>query len=328
MFDKSKILITGGTGMIGVALTNLLIKEGAYVTVVSLDKTDPFHGKVEIINRDLRIFSNCVEVCKNKDFIFHLAGIKGSPEVAIKNPASFFIPTIQFNTNFLEAAFRSQPKHLLYTSTIGVYSPNEIFYEDSVWSTFPSPNDKFSGWAKRIGELQLEAYKVQYNFKDYSIIRPANVYGPFDNFDKDSAMAIPSLIRKALNSTNEISVWGDGSAIRDFIYSEDVARGMLLAVKKKINSPMNLGSGKGISIKELVHSIIKNIPSKNLKIKWDTSKPTGDKIRIMDMKTANKYDFKCNTSINDGIKKTIDWYVNNQNYSDFKYNSFKENKDF
>jgi len=326
MFNNSEVLITGGTGMIGVSLTKLLLKQGARITVVSLDKTDPFNGAVKILNKDLRIYSNCAEVCKNKKFIFHLAGIKGSPQVALKNPASFFIPTIQFNTNFLEAAFRSKPDHLLYTSSVGVYAPNNIFYEDSVWKTFPSPNDKFSGWAKRLGELQLEAYSVQYNFSNYSIIRPANVYGPYDNFDEDNAMVVPSLIKRALNAKDELVVWGDGTAIRDFIFAEDVARGMILAVEKKINHPMNLGCGKGISIKELVETIVKNIPNKNLKIKWDISKPSGDKVRIMDMKTANKYDYKTLVTIEDGIKQTVNWYLNNKNYSDLKYNSFRENK--
>ncbi len=323
-FKGAEILVTGGTGMIGVALTNILASMGANLTVVSLDQSNPFDKKINYIKLDLRNFDNCVEVCKKKDFIFHLAGIKGSPAVALKKPSSFFVPTIQFNVNFLEAAFRAKPQHLLYTSSVGVYAPSEVFYEDSVWKTFPSENDKFAGWAKRMGELQLESYFIQYGFKNYSIIRPANVYGPFDNFDENNAMAIPSLIRRALNSEKELEVWGDGSAIRDFIYCDDVARGMVLAVEKKINSPLNLGSGTGISIKELANTILQHLPNKNLKIKWDTSKPSGDKIRIMDMKTAKKFEFKCNTSLSDGIKKTVEWYLNNKDYSEKKYNSFTE----
>jgi GDP-L-fucose synthase len=323
-FANSKVLITGGTGLIGVALTNMLVKLNANITVVSLDDTNPFGNNVNYIKKDLREFKNCLAVCKNQDYIFHLAGIKGSPTVALKKPASFFVPTIQFNTNFLEAAFRSEPDHLLYTSSIGVYAPNNIFYENSVWSTFPSDNDKFAGWAKRMGELQLESYKVQYGFQNFSIIRPANVYGPYDNFDENNAMVIPSLIRRSLNSKKELVVWGDGTTIRDFIYSEDVARGMLMAVKNKISDPINLGSGTGISIKELVETILKLIPNKNLKIIWDNSKPSGDKMRVMDMKAAKKMNFKCEVSLFDGIQKTLTWYLNNLNYSKKKYNSFTE----
>ena len=323
-FSNKKVLITGGTGLIGVALTNMLVKLKDNVTVVSLDNSNPFGKDVKYLKKDLRDFNNCLEVCKHQDYIFHLAGIKGSTTVALKKPSSFFVPTIQFNTNFLEAAFRSEPEHLLYTSSVGVYAPNEIFYEDSVWSTFPSENDKFAGWAKRMGELQLESYKVQYGFKNYSVIRPANVYGPYDNFDENNAMVVTSLIRRSLNSKNELVVWGDGTAIRDFIYSEDVARGMILAVEKKINDPMNLGSGAGITIKDLVETILKFIPNKNLKLSWDTTKPSGDKMRVMDMKCAIKNNFQCKIKLEDGIQKTIEWYLNNVNYSEKKYNSFNE----
>ena len=136
-------------------------------------------------------------------------------------------------------------------------------------------------------------------------------------------MVIPSLINKVLSSKDTIEVWGDGSAIRDFIFSRDVARGMMLAVEKKIKKPLNLGSGTGITIKQLINSIIKAIPNNNLKIKWDTSKPTGDKARVMNMELASSFGFKCETNLEDGIKETVDWYLKNKNYSDKKFNSFK-----
>ena len=325
-FKNKKILVTGGTGMVGVALTKKLLNQEAIVTIASLDNKNPFEGQnVNFKRTDLRNYENCVEVCKNQDFIFHLAGIKGSPTVALKQPASFFVPTILFNTCLLEAAFRSGAEHILYTSSVGVYSPADVFFEDSVWSTFPSENDKFAGWAKRMGELQLESYKVQYGFSNFSIVRPANVYGPYDNFDVNNAMVVPSLIRRALEEkTDQIDVWGDGSAIRDFIYSEDVANGMLYAVEKKISEPLNLGSGTGVLIKDLIETIIKHVPNKKLSIKWDTSKPTGDKIRVMDMTRANKNGFRCSVSLEEGLKKTINWFLDNKNYSSSKYNSFNE----
>jgi GDP-L-fucose synthase len=212
--------------------------------------------------------------------------------------------------------------HILYTSTIGVYAPAEKFHEDSVWDTFPSKNDWYSGWAKRLGELQLEAYNQQYNYKNYSIIRPANIYGPYDNFDQNNAMVIPSLINRALSSKDELIVWGNGSQVRDFVFSDDVARAMILAVEKKINVPLNVGSGSGVTIKKLVESIVANIPNKKLKITWDTNKPSGDKIRIMNTERINSHGFECKTNLSDGIKLTIDWYLKNVSYSDYKFNSF------
>ena len=324
-FENKKILVTGGTGMVGMALIKLLKESAAKIRVVSIDNVSPFENQkdIEFIKLDLRNYDNCLKACNNMDVVFHVAGIKGSPAVALNKPASFFVPTITFNTNLLEAAVKSKASHILYTSSIGVYSPSSIFNEDDVWKTFPSENDRFAGWAKRMGELQMMAYEKELNFNNYSIIRPANIYGPYDNFDPKNAMVIPSLINKVLSSKDTIEVWGDGSAIRDFIFSRDVARGMMLAVEKKIKKPLNLGSGTGITIKQLINSIIKAIPNNNLKIKWDTSKPTGDKVRVMNMELASSFGFKCETNLEDGIKETVDWYLKNKNYSDKKFNSFK-----
>ena len=324
-FENKKILVTGGTGMVGMALIKLLKESEAKIRVVSIDNVSPFENQkdIEFIKLDLRNYDNCLKACNNIDIVFHVAGIKGSPAVALNKPASFFVPTITFNTNLLEAAVKSKASHILYTSSIGVYSPSPIFNEDDVWKTFPSENDRFAGWAKRMGELQMMAYEKELNFNNYSIIRPANIYGPYDNFDPKNAMVIPSLINKVLSSKDTIEVWGDGSAIRDFIFSRDVARGMMLAVEKKIKKPLNLGSGTGITIKQLINSIIKAIPNNNLKIKWDTSKPTGDKVRVMNVELASSFGFKCETNLEDGIKETVDWYLKNKNYSDKKFNSFK-----
>ena len=322
IFENKKVLITGGTGMVGMSLCKMLLKRNAEITLVSLDSVKVELKRTTFIKKDLRNFDNCLEVCKNKDFVFHLAGIKGSPDVALRKPASFFVPTILFNTNLLEAARQSNVSHVLYTSTVGVYAPAEKFYEDSVWDTFPSKNDWYSGWAKRIGELQLEAYSQQYNYKNFSIIRPANIYGPYDNFDQNNAMVIPSLINKALSSKDELIVWGDGSQVRDFVFSDDVARAMILAVEKKIKLPLNVGSGSGVTIKDLVETIVENIPNKKLKINWDITKPSGDKIRIMCTERIKSYGFECKTNLPDGIKLTIEWYLKNISYSKSKFNSF------
>ena len=114
-FRNKNILVTGGTGMIGVSLVNQLLEEDAKVRVVSIDNVNPFSKKVEYLKKDLRIYENCLNVCKDMDFVFHLAGIKGSPAVAINKPASFFVPTILFNTCLIDAAIKQKVRHILYT---------------------------------------------------------------------------------------------------------------------------------------------------------------------------------------------------------------------
>lgn len=326
-YKGKKVLVTGGTGLIGRPLVEMLIDRGAKVYVVSLDDPSRAPYGCKFVRADLREFSNCVSVCKDMDIVFHLAGIKGSPAMTAKQPASFFVPTISFNTNVMEAARRQRVSRFLYTSTIGVYAPDEVFYEEDVWKTFPSENDRFAGWAKRMGELQAESYKIEYGWSKISIVRPANVYGPYDNFDPDTAMVIPSLIKRALDGENPLVVWGDGSPIRDFIYSKDVARGMIMAVEKGVNVPVNLGSGKGVTIKKLAETMARLVPGGHIKIIWDKTKPKGDKKRLMDTKRAKKLlGFKPLTSLEQGIKETIDWYLDNKNLLNRRYNVFHESK--
>lgn len=323
MCKGKKVLVTGGTGLIGIPLVELLIEQGAEVRIASLDDSSRAHPEAEFCRLNLMKFENCVKVCEKMDFVFHLAGIKGSPRMASKKPASFFVPTILFNTNIMEAARQCGVKRYLYTSTIGVYSPAEVFYEGDVWKTFPSENDRFAGWAKRMGELQAEAYEIEYGWKNIAIVRPANVYGPYDNFDPNNAMVIPSLIKRALDGENPLVVWGDGSAIRDFIHARDVAQGMLLALEKTARDAINLGSGVGISIKEIVEIIVENMKVKP-EVVWDTSKPSGDKKRVMDISKAKAIGFEPIISIEEGIKEVMEWYQENKEKVNKRYNIFAE----
>ncbi|KKQ56618.1 MAG: NAD-dependent epimerase/dehydratase [Parcubacteria group bacterium GW2011_GWA2_38_13] len=321
IFNNTKVLIAGGTGMIGTQLVELLLDKGAQVKIVSLDDPKRAHPKTEFMRLDLRDYQNCITACKGMDYVFNLMCNKGSPAVATKKPASMFVPMILFNTNLAEAAMRENVKWYLYTSTVGVYAPAPQFIEESVWKTFPSENDKFAGWAKRMGELQLEAYAIEYGFNRFSIIRPPNTYGPFDNFDPKNSMVVPSLIKRALDGEDPFVVWGDGSAIRDFSHAKDVARAMIFAVEDKISEPLNVGSGTGISIKQLVEIIVNKLDKKP-KIIWDTSKPTGDAIRLMDISRITKYGFKNEISIKQGIKDVMEWYIKNKERLDSGYNIF------
>ena len=323
-YNNKKVLVTGGTGLIGQPLVQMLLEQGAKVTVVSLDDPSRCPKDAVFKQADLRDFNQCVNVCKNQEIVFQLVGIKGSPKMCAEKPASFFVPTIMFSFNMMEAARRAKVEKYLFTSSIGVYQPADMFREDDVWKTFPSPNDRFAGWAKRMAELQAEAYQIEYGWDQISIVRPANVYGPFDNFDPENAMVIPSLIRRAMSGESPLTVWGDGSPVRDFIHARDVARGMMMAVEQGINKPINLGSGDGIKIREIVEQIVDNLDDKR-EVVWDTSKPKGDALRLMDMTLAKKLiGFETEISLSDGIKETMTWFQENTKDIDNRYNVFVE----
>ena len=295
--DDKNILVTGGNGMIGRHLVELLYDTtSANITVADLP------------NVDLRDRKDCKAVCEGQDIVFHLAGIKGSPQRCMESPASFSVPMIQFNANMVEAAFNADVDWFLYTSSVGVYHPTEVFVEDDVQKTFPSENDWYAGWAKRIGEMNVESYMKQYDWNKCSIVRPANVYGPYDNFGQWS-MVVPSLIKKAFEN-DVLEVWGDGSPIRDLIYSEDVARGMLHMVENEVTEPVNLASGTGVTIKDLAFIICEYF---NVGLSFDESKPNGDMKRIMSTERAESYGFTPKVDLKSGLEKTINWYINNDN---------------
>ncbi len=320
-FSGKKVLVAGGTGMIGIELVKMLIDLKASVRVASLDDPSRAHSAAEFIRKDLTRFDNCMEVCSGVDFVFNLLGVKASPGIGAYKPARFMYATVSMQMNMLEAAHRQGVKGYLLTSSVGVYAPAEILKEDDVWRTFPSPKDWFTGWSKRMGELQLEAYKKEYDWKRLVVVRPANVYGPYDNFDGENAMVVPSLVKRAISGENPLRVWGDGSAVRDFIHAQDVARGMLLAAQKMPDKPVNLGSGLGVSIKELTEIIISNLEEKP-EVIWDESKPRGDNRRILDISRAKELGFCPQVTLEEGVKQTMDWYRGNKNISSLRYDVY------
>ena len=321
MFKNKKVLVAGGTGLMGIPLVELLVEQGARVRIASLDHASRAHPEAEFIQMDLKNIENCLSVCDGMDFVFNLLGVKGSPAATAAKPASFFVPTILMATNLMEAARLKEVEGFLGCSSICVYPPDEVLSEDNVWKGFPSEKDKFAGWAKRMGELQAEAYKIQYGWDRIAIVRPANTYGPYDSFAKESAMVVPSLIRRAVDGENPLRIWGDGSAIRDFIHARDVARGMILAAEKMIGKPINLGSGTQVTIKDLVDLIVSNLEVKP-EIIWDTTKPTGDQCRVMDISRARSIGFEPQVSLKEGIREVTEWYKANKASVSNRYDVF------
>jgi GDP-L-fucose synthase len=316
MFKNQKVLVTGGAGMIGRQLVNLLLEKGADVTVADINEPTGLPEEIKFVKANLLYFDQCQSICQDQDYVFNLVGIKCSPKVTLEQPADIMGPMMQFNTNMLEAAMKANVKWYLYTSTVGVYTPAEIFYEDDVWNGSPSPNDWYGGWAKRMGELQCEAYKKQYGEGKCSIVRPANVYGPYDNFDLKNAMVVPSLIRKAYEN-DVLEVWGDGSPIRDFIHAKDVARGMMFAVENKITKPINLGSGNEVTIGQVAEFVAKYF---NKPIQFSPEKPSGDAKRLFSMERANSYGFYPEISIEEGLEDAIEWFILNKDLVDKRVN--------
>jgi GDP-L-fucose synthase len=181
--------------------------------------------------------------------------------------------------------------------------------EDSVWSTFPSKNDWFPGWAKRMGELTIESLKVQYGWDNWTIIRPSNIYGINDNFSPD-ATVISSNIWKLFNvESDTIVCWGDGSARRDFVFGDDVAQASIDVIVKEVRDVINFGCGQSISIKETIETMIDvyyEVTGTKKNIAWDITKPNGDLMRCLSSDKQKYYDILPTTSLSEGLKQTIE----------------------
>ena len=322
-FSKQKFAVTGSSGMIGREVVSMLVSRGANVRAIDLVDPNLENNKFEFHKADLTSLDSCIKALKDIDYVIACAGIKGSPEACMKYPSKFFVPMVQFNTNSMAAAKSCGVKGYVYISSIGVYHPADSFQENDIWKGFPSENDWFGGWAKRIGELQADAYRIEGDWNSVKVIRPANVYGSFDNFDPKGSMVVPSIIRKVLEATDGIvTALGNGRAIRDFVHARDVARACLFVLENDIDEPINVGSGNGCSIKELVETVI-SVSGKSMQIEWSDSKSGGDSIRVMDMTRAGKLGFSCQTTLVQGIRETYNWYSDNYKIADNRFDAFK-----
>ena len=311
---NKNVLVTGANGMVAYQLIRLLKDKNCNLTLTDLHNKSKCFSDVKYISGDLRSRSFAQSICKNQDIVFSLVGLKASPDECLKKPASHSVTMNQFNSNIIESAFKNNVEWFLYTSSVGVYHPAVVFYEDDVFDgdpfieKTPSRNDWYGGWAKRMGELNVEAFMIEYGRKNCSIVRPANIYGKWDVFS-DKATVIGSLIKKGYEN-DVLSVWGDGSQIRDFIYSKDVARGMIHMVENEVTEPVNLGSGRRTTIKDLAFIICDYF---DIGLSFDETKPPGDKKRLMSVKRAESYGFNPQVSIENGLIRTMKWYEENVN---------------
>jgi GDP-L-fucose synthase len=311
------ILITGANGLVGLPTVKKCLDEGAKkvyaVDLVIGDKLKELEitnsDRLLTIVTDLTYLNNCEALfdVDTMNIVLHIAGIKGSPTRATQQPADYLFPMVMFNTNMIKTSFDANVDWFVYLSSVGVYQPADIMKEDSVWDTMPSKNDWYPGWSKRVGELAVESLRVQHNWTNWTIIRPANIYGLNDTFSPYSTV-IGANIWKVFNTTGDLICWGDGSAKRDFVFGDDVAQATIDVVKKEINDIINFGCGDAVSIKETVEIIANAYAEEtgtNKKIVWDTSKPNGDLLRCLDSTKQKTYGILPTTTLKDGIKKII-----------------------
>ena len=312
MYSNKKILVTGGTGMIGSHLTELLVEKGADVRIIKHDRPVPNELNdldLEVMSGDLTEKKISDQAVKNMDYVFHLAAYTGGLGRTSTHPASTLTPNLIMDGNVLESAKNEGIDRFLYASCTCIYPNDEKTLEEGdAWKGNPPEAHASYSWSKRMGERQAIAFHKEFGM-NMAIVRPSNSYGPRDSDDLETAHALGSLIMKAINKMDPFVIWGDGSPIREYIYARDAAKGMLLAMENYcVGDPINLASGEFVSIEELAKKIL-NITNRNPEIKFDRDKPSGQKRRVLSNKKAEKkIGFKAETSLDVGIEKTINWY--------------------
>jgi len=305
--DK-KIVVTGGAGFLGRQVLDQLHKAGATADKITVPRSRDY---------DLCTLEACQKVVEGQDIVIHLAAHVGGIGLNREKPAELFYDNLMMGTQLIDCAHKAGVEKFVCVGTICAYPKFTPvpFKEDDLWNGYPEETNAPYGIAKKALLVQLEAYRLQYGFNGIYLL-PVNLYGPEDNFDPSSSHVIPALIRKVHEAQQRgdktLPVWGDGSPSREFLYSTDAARGIVMATQSYNESePVNLGTNYEITIRDLVE-LICELMGFDGELVWQTDKPNGQPRRCLDTERAKeKFGFVAEMGFKEGLKKTIEWYREN-----------------
>lgn len=306
-FRNKKVLVTGGTGLIGRQVVDLLVKDGANLTIATMDNLK-FHNHERYFRADLTDLNNARFAVKEQEYVFHLAGVKASPKITTEKSVLMTELTQSLGEKVIQACYEAEIPNVLFVSSIGAYAEAELLKEENAYL---GEAMDLPGEAKRVVERQIQDYAPK-----YKVVRLANTYGIGDNFDPDNAMFIPSLMAKVLRGDDPVEIWGDGTQVRDFIYSKDAAKGILhMMLNAQDCMPVNIGSGEGYSIAEVLSIFAGAMAAFSsfveFNIRYDGTKPTGIAKRVLDIAKAKSLGFEPKYSLYEGIKETWEWFKEN-----------------
>jgi len=299
-----RIVVTGGKGFLGSHVVEQFKASGHIVLVPRQEEYDlRRRNEVQRMYQDME-----------PDTVVHLAARVGGIGANQAHPGDFFYSNAVMGLEMIEGAREYGVKKFVQVGTVCAYPSNPPipFKEEDIWNGYPEPTNAPYGIAKRMLLEMLQAYRKQYGFNGIYLL-PVNLYGPRDNFDPQTSHVVPALIRKVLEAKDKgepnLICWGTGKAYREFLYVKDAAEAIVLATEKYNSpNPVNIGTGNEISVNELVELIKKAIGYEGGTI-WDTSRPDGSARRCLDVARAEKeFGFKANTSLEEGIQKTVEWY--------------------
>lgn len=299
-----RVCVTGGGGFLGRFVVEELQRRGVANVFV------PRRAQYDLVTRDgvLRCLDDA-----NPDIVIHLAGFVGGIGANKAHPGSFYYANEMMGIQLIEQSRLRGVEKFVALGTICAYPKFAPipFKEEDLWNGYPEETNAPYGLAKKMMLVQLQGYRQEYGFNGIFLL-PVNLYGPRDNFDLETSHVIPAMIRKMIHARDTgstVTLWGDGSPTREFLYVEDCARGIVMAAESYDGpEPVNLGAGWEISMKELAQTIAKHVGYEG-EIVWDTSKPNGQPRRKLDVTRAREYfGFEAQMGFDEGLRRTVEWW--------------------
>ena len=314
----SKILITGGSGLVGQNLTKHLIDNGYHNLVVTIHKSSPMHTypTVKYVFSDLTTHDGCMEVTNGVDVVFHCAASTSNAVDTVNDPLAHVTPNVAMNNFLIDASWRNKVSKYIFISSSTVYPPkgDEPVKESDFLFDPPYPVYYPVGWMKRYAEVQCELYSKYLPESMVTIVvRPANLFGPHDKYDFDKCHVTPATIRKVADKMNPIPVWGDGTELRDLLYIDDFCEALQLIMENQdTHETYNVGSDTVYSVMEVLETMKESV-GYDAPIEFVSNKPSMIPVRRIDStKIKEQLGWSHKTSLKEGLMRAYNWYDTNR----------------
>ena len=312
MFEGTKVLVTGGTGLIGSHVVEALLRRGARVRTVVHHRPSPFGREVESLRGDLRDMSVCRSAVRGMDAVVHAAAVTGGSATVAVRSRQTFTDNVLLNTQVLAASQEEGVRRYGFLSNSSVYPRGEeLLREETAGGASGAPPENHTGLVKILGEEQCRIYAERAGMA-VVVVRGGNAYGPRDDFDLETSHVLPALIRKAVERQDPLPLWGDGTARRDFTHARDIAEGLLhLMAAGAPCQPVNVATGRLTSIREALQVIL-DIVGHRPRIVLEAGRPATSPAKRMDVERMRRLGFAPAVALEDGLRETIEWYRREQ----------------
>ena len=318
MLKQAKVLVAGGTSFLGMNLILRLLDEGAQVRA-TIHRREPLiqDARIDYLNADLRNAEDCALAVEGVDYVFMCAANTSGAAVMNETPLAHVTPNVVMNAQIMEAAYAAKVKKFAFISSSAAYPPTDDrpVTEPEMFEGDPYDVYYSVGWMKRYAEILCKVYAQKLKRPMPTlVVRPSNVYGPYDKFDPATSHVTAALIRRVVERQDPMDIWGTGEDIRDLIYVDDFIDGLLLAFEKSQEFlAVNLASGQGSCVKDVLGALLDIDGFADANVTYDPNKPRTIPVRRVDTTFAEKeLGFQARTPLESGLAKTLAWYRENK----------------